>query len=97
MADEQRPKMEIRLDDEVAQGVYVNLAMIHHEETEFVIDMMYMQPHRRRATVRTRILSSPKHTKRLLAALQEQVRRYEERFGEIDVSGPDPAAGAKLH
>ena len=92
MADEQRPKMEIRLDDDVAQGVYVNLAMIHHEETEFVIDMMYMQPHRRRATVRTRILSSPKHTKRLLAALQEQVRRYEERYGEIEVSGPDPAA-----
>ena len=95
MADEQRPKMEIRLDDDIAQGVYVNLAMIHHEETEFVIDMMYMQPHRRRATVRTRILSSPKHTKRLLTALQEQVRRYEERFGVIEVSGPDPAA--RLH
>jgi len=52
---------------------------------------MYMPPHRRRAKVRARIISSPKHTKRLLVALQEQLRRYEERFGTIDLSGPNPA------
>ena len=89
--DEPKGKMHIHMDDAVAQGIYVNLAMIHHEETEFVFDMMYVQPHRHRATVRARVISSPAHTKRLLAALQEQVRRYEDRFGEIELSGPNPA------
>jgi hypothetical protein len=96
MADEggrqrKESKMEIKLDDEVAQGIYVNLSMVHHDETEFVIDVMYAQPHRRRATVRARLISSPKHTKRLLIALQEQVRRYEERFGTIELAGSAPA------
>ena len=84
-------RMEVKLDDDVAQGMYINLAMIHHEETEFTIDLMYMQPHRRRATVRARAISSPVHTKRLLMALQEQIRRYEERFGAIELTGPNPA------
>jgi len=64
---------------------------VNHTETEFTIDVMYLQPQQPRAKVRTRIISSPKHTKRLLTALQENVRRYEERFGAIDLSGPNPA------
>jgi hypothetical protein len=88
--EHKKARMEIKLDDEMAQGLYVNSAMLHHDETEFVIDMIYVQPHRRRATVRARIISSPKHTKRLLMALGEQIRRYEERFGSIEISGPGP-------
>jgi hypothetical protein len=84
-------KIQIQLDDEVAQGIYANLALVNHTETEFTIDVMYLQPQQPRAKVRTRIISSPKHTKRLLAALQENVRRYEDRFGTIDLSGPNPA------
>jgi hypothetical protein len=84
-------KIEVHVEDPVAQGLYINLALIHHNETEFTIDLMYMPPHSQRATVRARAISSPKHTKRLLNALQEQIRRYEERFGVIDLSGPNPA------
>ncbi len=85
-------KIEVKIDDDVAQGMYINLALVHHNENDFTIDLMYVPPHGQRATVRARAISSPKHTKRLLSALQEQVRRYEERFGAIDLSGPDPAA-----
>lgn len=84
-------QMQIQLDDDTAQGMYVNLALVNHNETEFTIDVMYLQPQQPKAKVRARIISSPKHTKRLLMALQENVRRYEERFGSIDLSGPNPA------
>ncbi|MBC7793855.1 MAG: DUF3467 domain-containing protein [Clostridia bacterium] len=84
-------QIQIQLDDDVAQGIYVNLALVNHTETEFTIDVMYLQPQQPKAKVRSRIISSPKHTKRMLAALQENVRRYEEHFGPIDLSGPNPA------
>lgn len=96
MSDEEKGQrkpvqLQIQLDDETAQGMYVNLALVNHNETEFTIDVMYLQPQQPKAKVRARIISSPKHTKRLLMALQENVRRYEERFGSIDLSGPNPA------
>jgi hypothetical protein len=97
MADEFSPgapkqvQIQIHLDDDVAQGTYVNLAMVNHTETEFTIDVMYLQPQQPKAKVRSRLISSPKHTKRLMLALQENIRRYEERFGPIDLSGPNPA------
>src|SRR5438093_4726521 len=84
-------QIQIQLDDDVAQGMYVNLALVNHTETEFTIDVMYLQPQQPRAKVRARIISNPKHTKRLLFALQENLRRYEERFGAIELSGPNPA------
>jgi hypothetical protein len=84
-------QIQIQLDDTVAQGMYVNLALVNHTETEFTVDVMYLQPQQPLAKVRSRLISSPKHTKRLLVALQDNVRRYEERFGEIDLSGPNPA------
>jgi hypothetical protein len=84
-------QIQIQLDDDVAQGMYVNLALVNHTETEFIIDVMYLQPQQPRAKVRARMISSPKHTKRLMMALQENLRRYEERFGPIDLTGPNPA------
>ena len=84
-------QIQIQLDEETAQGMYVNLALVNHTETEFTIDVMYLQPQQPRAKVRARMISTPIHTKRLLAALQENVRRYEERFGTIDLTGPNPA------
>ena len=84
-------QIQIQLDEEVAQGMYVNLALVNHTETEFTLDVMYLQPQQPRAKVRARIISTPKHTKRMFLALQENIRRYEERFGSIDLTGPNPA------
>lgn len=80
-------QLQIQLPPEVAHGTYVNLTLVNHTETEFVFDFIYVQPLEPRATVRSRIISSPKHAKRLLAALQENVARYEARWGIIDVDG----------
>ena len=82
--------LQIQLDEEMAQGAYANLAMVNHTESEFTLDFIYVQPQQPKAKVRARIISSPKHTKRLLSALTENVAKYEERFGTIDISGPAP-------
>ncbi len=89
-SDSKSVNLQIQLDEEVAQGAYVNLAMVNHTETEFILDFIYVQPQQPKAKVRARIISSPKHTKRLLKALTDNVARYERNFGEIDISGPEP-------
>lgn len=91
---ENKPKevqLQVQLDEEMAQGIYVNLTMVNHNETEFTLDFIYLQPQQPRAKVRARIISSPKHTKRLLAALKDNIDKYEKKWGEIDISGPGPA------
>ena len=79
------PQIQIQLDEAVAAGHYTNLVLINHTENEFVLDFAFLAPGTPAAKVRTRILSAPRHTKRLLRALQQNVARYEERFGEIEV------------
>ena len=88
--DKKKVNIQIQLDDEIAQGAYVNLAMVNHSETEFTLDFIYVQPQQPKAKVRARIISSPKHTKRLVEALKDNLAKYESRFGTIEVSGPLP-------
>jgi len=81
------PRIQLQIDEPIAQGTYSNLVLINHSENEFVLDFAYLQPQNPNAKVRSRIISSPKHTKRLLDALQKNIARYEERFGTIELSG----------
>ncbi len=90
MADPQPVQIQIEIDDATSQGIYSNLALMAHNETEFVLDFVYIQPQAPKAKVRARILSNPIHTKRLLMALQDNIRRYEEKYGKIKMSAePD--------
>ena len=82
------PKLAVQIDDDVAQGTYSNLVLINHTENEFVLDFAFIQPNNGRAKVRTRVISSPRHTKRLLMALQKNLERYEERYGRVEL-GPE--------
>jgi hypothetical protein len=100
MADNpQVPQVQIQLqiEEATANGVYVNMAMLHHNETEFAIDFVYVQPQAPKAVVRARVINSPKHMKRFLLALQENVAKYEQQFGKIDVSGSIPPALGMSH
>nr|HEX4312707.1 DUF3467 domain-containing protein [Kofleriaceae bacterium] len=82
-------KLSVQIDEDIAQGVYSNLVLLNHTENEFVLDFAFIQPANGRAKVRSRVISSPRHTKRLLAALVKNVERYEERFGVIDLGTDD--------
>ena len=91
MSDEptQPPKLQVQIDDDISQGVYSNLVLLNHTENEFVLDFAFIQPSNGRAKVRARVISSPRHTKRLLQALQKNLERYEERFGTIEAGTED--------
>ena len=83
--------IQIDLDEATAQGAYCNLVLINHTDSEFILDFAFLQPAGPRARVRARIVSSPRHTKRLLRALETNLQRYEERFGKIEeLLVPDP-------
>ena len=76
-------KLQIELKDDVAQGTYSNLAIIAHSTSEFVFDFVRMMPGVNKAKVKSRIVMTPEHAKRLALALQDNIMRYEAQFGEI--------------
>lgn len=91
MENAKKPEIQIEIDDTMAQGIYTNLAMIGHSENEFIIDFIFLQPQAPKAKVRSRVITSPGHVKRLLAALQDNINKYETRFGEIKLPAhPEP-------
>ncbi len=94
MQQNQEPKkdagIQIQLDEATAQGVYINLALINHTETEFILDFIYVQPQAPQGKVRSRVLTSPVHMKRLMQALADNMKKYEERFGEIKLAQEQP-------
>jgi hypothetical protein len=83
MEEIKKNEVQVEIDDATAQGMYANLAMIGHSDNEFVLDFIFLQPQTPKAKVRSRIITSPAHAKRLLAALQDNIARYEARFGAI--------------
>ena len=82
--------MEIHLSDEVAQGNYSNLAIIAHSSSEFIIDFAAILPGMQKANVKSRVILTPEHAKRLLLSLQENVSRYENSFGKINIPTKQP-------
>ena len=76
--------LQIEIDENVARGVYTNLALITHSETEMLIDFLFLQPQTPKTKVLARMITSPVHAKRFLAALQDNIAKYEARFGTIN-------------
>ena len=87
MADEKKqPKqgqINIELDEQVAQGTYSNLAIINHSVSEFVVDFVNIMPGTPKSKVKSRIILTPQHAKRLVKALSENVKRFENTHGTI--------------
>lgn len=79
-------KLEIELSEEIAQGIYSNLAIIGHTSSEFIVDFVRMMPGVPKARVNSRIILTPEHAKRLLMALQDNVAKYESVHGRIKVN-----------
>ena len=83
MDEKQKNQINIELTDEVAGGIYSNLAIITHSPTEFVIDFVSLMPGAPKAKVKSRIVMTPQHAKRLYKALAENLGKYESNFGPI--------------
>lgn len=76
-------QLNIELSAEVAEGTYSNLAIITHSHSEFIVDFINMMPGIPKANVKSRIILTPQHAKRLMKALQDNVTKFEANFGEI--------------
>ena len=84
--EQQQNQLNIELSEEVAEGTYSNLAIITHSNAEFVVDFVRVMPGVPKAKVKSRILLTPQHAKRLLGALAENIKKYESAHGEISDS-----------
>ncbi len=87
--DKQQNQINIELPEDISEGVYSNLAIISHSQTEFVIDFIRMMPNLPKAKVKSRIVLTPLHAKRLLKALNDNLVKYEAQHGKV--TGPSDA------
>ena len=92
MANDQNKgnQIDIELSEDVADGIYSNLAIISHSNSEFVVDFIRMLPGVPKAKVKSRIVLSPQHAKRLRMALTENINKFEASFGEIKMQDSAP-------
>ncbi|MCF8369637.1 MAG: DUF3467 domain-containing protein [Bacteroidales bacterium] len=90
MADpKQQKQINIELSDEIAEGIYSNLAIITHSHSEFIVDFVKMMPGSPKAKVKSRIILTPQHAKRLYRALLDNITKFERLHGEIIVPEAD--------
>lgn len=76
-------QLQIELTDDIADGIYSNLAVIAHSSSEFILDFIRIMPGVPKANVKSRIILAPEHAKRLLYALSDNIRKYEQENGLI--------------
>ena len=86
----QQGQINIELDEQTAEGIYSNLAIINHSNSEFVVDFVTIMPGVPKAKVKSRIILTPQHAKRLLKALGENIQRFEAAHGKIEESEQPP-------
>jgi len=97
MADKQPQgqQLSVELGEKEAEGIYSNLAIITHSPAEFVIDFTRVLPEVPKAKVYARVIMTAQHAKLLLRAMEDNVKKFEQKFGEIKIQG-DPSTGFGL-
>ena len=93
--DKEKSGLNIELTEEVAEGVYSNLAVINHSPSEFVVDFIQMMPGVPKAKVKSRVILTPQHAKRLMKALVDNISKFEDQFGKI--ADVDPNKGIPIN
>ncbi len=85
MEEQIENQLSIELSEEIAEGIYSNLAVITHSNSEFVLDFIRVMPGVPKAKVKSRIVLTPEHIKRLLTAIQDNIEKYESVNGRIKI------------
>lgn len=83
--EQQKNQLNIELSAEVAEGIYSNLAIISHSTSEFIVDFIRIMPGAPKANVKSRIILTPEHAKRLLFAMQDNIAKFEAQQGKINI------------
>lgn len=87
--NDNKNQINIELSEEIAEGIYSNLAIITHSQSEFVIDFVKLMPGVQKAKVKSRIILTPEHAKRLFKALADNLKKFESVHGPIKDAGSD--------
>ncbi|TZF82767.1 DUF3467 domain-containing protein [Pedobacter sp. BS3] len=90
MEEQNNNQLNIELDEQTAEGIYSNLAIITHSNTEFVLDFIRVMPGVPKAKVKSRIVLTPEHAKRLLGALEDNIAKFEAANGHINTHEEPP-------
>jgi hypothetical protein len=85
MDEKKKHQIKVELDDDVGQGEYANFAVVTHSPAEFVMDYIRVLPGMKKSKVKSRIIMAPMHAKTLMLALQDNIKKFEKKFGEIKV------------
>ena len=83
MADQEQNQLNIEISEEMAEGTYANLAIITHSHSEFVLDFVNVMPGTPKSKVKSRIILTPQHAKRLMKAMIDNVQKFETANGTI--------------
>lgn len=88
----QSQQLQVKVTDEILSGVYANMVQVAHTPEEFILDFMNLFPPA--GIITSRVIVSPGHMKRIIAALQDNLKKYEDQFGSIKpTQGPDHSIG----
>lgn len=93
MSEKKAPKqkqLDIAIDEQTADGVYSNLAIINHSASEFIVDFITVMPGSPKARVKSRVILTPEHAKRFKKALADNIQRFENTNGTIETNEPSP-------
>ncbi|TWR29237.1 DUF3467 domain-containing protein [Mucilaginibacter pallidiroseus] len=90
MEEQNENQLNIELTEDVAEGVYANLAVITHSSSEFVLDFIRVMPGIPKAKVKSRVVLTPEHAKRLLMALQDNIEKFEDANGSVKLQNSGP-------
>ena len=101
MSDNKNPQagqqFQLELKPEVASGVYSNLALISHSHSDFILDFARILPGMPKPEVCSRVILAPEHAKRLLMALNDNIQKYEQNFGKIQLPEQQPRTATPFH
>ncbi len=92
---DQGRQIQIKIPDEVLKGAYVNAMQVAHTKEEFILDFMNLSPHQGIGIVNSRVIMSPGHLKRVITALQDNLKKYEDKFGKIEEAEAPEELGFK--
>lgn len=87
--NEKKPQLSVEISPEHSEGIYSNFVLIAHSPSEFILDFARMLPGLKKAKVFTRIIMTPQNALLLRDALDENIKKYEERFGKIKIFGKE--------
>ena len=90
-------QLKIEIDEKVGEGVYANFAVVTHSLAEFILDFIRVLPGAMKHKVKSRIIISPVHAKTFSNALQENIKKFEKKYGEIKISNQKISPAFKFH